>query len=215
MALDSAARSVSPRLRRAAALAAAASVVVAAVPPASAANASGSAWRDVVVTAIAVQPKLRPDSVKTLLTGTAYTAAGLTQAAGAGAGGSDAARALAAAPGWRSTKSEGRYDRDTDALVRDAQRWADLEKAVLGRNGAAAASAWNKLSPASRDWAARLWAQLDPAARSWATWFWAARSWAGAGGEWAARTWAARSWAAWSWASGQWSARSWSWLLQP
>ncbi|GAA2582335.1 hypothetical protein GCM10010399_10160 [Dactylosporangium fulvum] len=164
----------------------------------------------VVAAAIAVQPKLRPDSVKNLLTGTTYTAAGLTRAAGAGAGGLDAARVLAAAPGWRATKSEVQYDRDTDAIVRDAPRWAELEKAVLDRNGAAATSAWNKLSPASRDWATRSWAQLDPAARSWATQSWAVRSWAGAGGEWAARSWAARSWAARSWASGTWTARSWA-----
>jgi serine protease AprX len=169
----------------------------------------------VVAAALAVQPKLRPDSVKSLLTGTAYTAPGLTRAGGAGAGGLDAARVLAAAPGWRSSQSEVQYDRDTDAIVRDADRWAALEKALLTKDAAAAAAAWRKLSPESRDWAARSWAKLDPAARSWAARSWAARSWAGAGEEWAARSWAARSWAARSWAARSWAdfewlARSWA-----
>jgi serine protease AprX len=164
----------------------------------------------VVAATLAVAPKLRPDSVKNLLTATAYTAPGLTRAAGAGAGGLDAARVIAAAPGWRATKSEVQYDRDTDAIVRDADRWAALEKALLTKDEAAAAAAWRKLSPESRDWAARSWAQLDPAARSWAARSWAARSWAGAGDEWAARSWAARSWAARSWAARSWAARSWA-----
>ncbi|GGM35778.1 S8 family serine peptidase [Dactylosporangium sucinum] len=164
----------------------------------------------VVAAAIAVQPKLRPDSVKNLLTGTAYAAPGLTRAAGAGAGGLDAAKVLAAAPAWRATKSEVQYDRDTDAIVRDASGWAALEKAILERDSAAATTAWSRLSAASRDWAARSWAQLDPAAREWAARSWTARSWAGAGAQWAARSWAARSWAARSWASGAWTARSWA-----
>jgi serine protease AprX len=184
----------------------------------------------VVAATLAVQPKLGPDSVKNLFAGTAYTAPSLTRAAGAGAGGLDAAGALRSAPRWPASRSEEQYKRDTAAIVRDAKSWAGLEKALLDRDGAAATAAWNKLSAASRDWVARSWAQLDPAARSWAARSWAARSWAGAGDEWAARSWAARSWAARSWADSNWSARSWAdsnwsarswaarswaWLLQP
>ncbi|WP_432969540.1 S8 family serine peptidase [Dactylosporangium sp. CA-233914] len=164
----------------------------------------------VVAAAIAVQPKLRPDAVKNLLTATTYAAPGLTRSGGAGAGGLDAARVLAAAAGWPASKAAAQYDRDTEAIVRDANGWMALEQALLNRDGAAATNAWNKLSPASRDWAARSWAQLDPAARSWAAQSWTARSWAGAGSEWTARSWAARSWAARSWASDAWTARSWA-----
>ena len=164
----------------------------------------------VVAAALDVAPRLRPDAVKNLFTATTYSAAGLTRAAGAGAGGLDAARVLAAAPGWRATASQVQYDRDTASIGRDVKRWAALEKAVLDGDSAAAEAAWNALTPASRDWAARSWAQLDPAARSWAARSWAARSWAGAGNEWAARSWAARSWAARSWADADWAARSWA-----
>jgi serine protease AprX len=164
----------------------------------------------VVAATLEVAPRLRPDSIKSLFTATTYAAPGLTREAGAGAGGLDAGRVLTAAPGWRKTASQVQYDRDTAAVGRDAKRWAALEKSVLRGDATAAADAWNKLSPESRDWAARSWAQLDPAARSWAARSWAARSWAGAGEEWAARSWAARSWAARSWAGSDWAARSWA-----
>jgi serine protease AprX len=164
----------------------------------------------VVAATLEVAPKLRPDAIKNLFTATTYAAPGLTREAGAGVGGLDAARVLAAAPGWRKTASQAQYDRDTVAVGRDAKRWAALDKAVLEGDSAAAEAAWNKLTPESRDWAARSWAQLDPAARSWAARSWAARSWANAGEEWAARSWAARSWAARSWAGSDWSARSWA-----
>ncbi|GII25848.1 hypothetical protein Pme01_54450 [Planosporangium mesophilum] len=164
----------------------------------------------IVADALAVAPKLRPDSVKSLFTGTAYTAAGLTRAAGAGAGGLDAARVLAAAPDWRSKPSQSQSDKDNQVVGRDAKRWAAFEKAVLDGDGVAAEAAWKALSPASRDWAARAWAQLDPAARAWAARAWAARAWAGAGDEWAARAWAARAWAARAWASDDWAARAWA-----
>jgi serine protease AprX len=164
----------------------------------------------VVAATLAVQPRLRPDSVKNLFTATAYSAAGLTRPVGAGAGGLDAARVLAAAPGWRTTPSQVQSDRDTATIGRDAKNWASFEKAILGGDGAATTAAWNKLSAASRDWAARAWAQLDPAARAWAARAWAARAWAGAGDEWVARAWAARAWAARAWADANWSARAWA-----
>jgi serine protease AprX len=164
----------------------------------------------VVAATLEVAPKLRPDAVKNLFAATTYAAPGLTREAGAGAGGLDAARVLAAAPGWRASASQAQYDRDSVAVGRDAKPWAALEQAVLGGDAAAAEAAWNKLTPESRDWAARSWAQLDPAARSWAARSWAARSWANAGDQWVARSWAARSWAARSWAGSDWAARSWA-----
>jgi serine protease AprX len=164
----------------------------------------------VAAAALAVQPKLRPDSLKNLFTATAYDAPGLTRKAGAGAGGLDAARALRVAPDWRASPSEERYARDIAALDRDGARWAAVEEALLDGDRTAATYAWKKLSAASRDWAARAWADLDPSARAWAARAWAALAWAGAGEEWAARAWAARAWAARAWASDHWAARAWA-----
>ncbi|HEX8346727.1 MAG TPA: S8 family serine peptidase, partial [Actinoplanes sp.] len=164
----------------------------------------------VVADVLAVQPRLRPDAVKNLLTGTAYPSAGLSRAAGGGTGGLDAVRALASAPDWRGNKAQQQYDSDTGTVARDAKRWAEFSKAVVDGDERGAERAWQKLTPASRDWAARAWAQLDPAARAWAARAWAARAWAGAEDEWAARAWAARAWAARAWASDDWAARAWA-----
>lgn len=160
--------------------------------------------------ALALQPRLRPDAMKNLLTTTTYASAGLSRAAGGGAGGLDAARVLKSASGWRVSKAQKQYDDDTATIGRDASRWAAFSKAVVDGDQDAAERAWTKLTPASRDWAARAWAQLDPAARAWAARAWAARAWAGAAGEWAARAWAARAWAARAWASDDWAARAWA-----
>ncbi|PRY32199.1 S8 family peptidase [Pseudosporangium ferrugineum] len=160
--------------------------------------------------AIAVQPRLGPDAVKNLLVSTAYASPGLTTAAGGGAGGLDVPRVLAAAPKWRTSKAQSRYDEDTAAVGRDAKRWAEFTQAVVAGDGRAAERAWDRLTPASRDWAARAWAQLDPAARAWAARAWAARAWAGADDSWTARAWAARAWAARAWASDDWAARAWA-----
>lgn len=164
----------------------------------------------IVAATLAVTPKLPPDAVKDLLTSTTYQASGLTRAAGGGSGGLDAARVLDAAPGWRASRSADRDSRETAAIGRDAKKWAAVERALLDGDSAAAAAAWKKLSPASRDWAARAWADLDPAARAWAARAWAARAWAGADEQWAARAWAARAWVARAWASDEWSARAWA-----
>ena len=167
----------------------------------------------VIADVLAVQPKLRPDAVKNLLVSTAYPSAGLSRAAGGGAGGLDAARVLAAAPRWNTGKAQQQYDADTGAVGRDAKRWAAFSKALVDGDQDAAGKAWKKLSPASRDWAARAWAQLDPAARAWAARAWADSGWsarAWADGEWVARAWAARAWAARAWASDDWAARAWA-----
>jgi serine protease AprX len=159
---------------------------------------------------LAEEPRLSPDSIKSLFTGTTYAASGLSRAAGGGAGGLDAARILDEANDWRKNPADQVHNRDMATLARDAQDWSAFEIALLQGDAAKAAASWNKLSPASRDWAARAWAQLDPAARAWAARAWAARAWAGADEEWAARAWAARAWAARAWASDQWAARAWA-----
>ncbi|WP_199509822.1 S8 family peptidase [Nucisporomicrobium flavum] len=163
-----------------------------------------------IAATLEVQPKLGPDAIKNLLVGTAYRSAGLTSEAGAGAGGLDVAAVLAAAPKWRTSGAQNRYEQDTETVRRDAKRWSAFTEAVVAGDGAAAERAWARLSPASQDWAARAWAQLDPAARAWAARAWAARAWAGADDGWAARAWAARAWAARAWASTDWAARAWA-----
>ncbi|MDQ0365090.1 S8 family serine peptidase [Catenuloplanes indicus] len=165
----------------------------------------------VVAAALGEQPKLRPDSVKSLLTGTTYAVPGLARAAGGGSGGLDAARILKEAPKWRPGGLEHAQTRDMATLARDAKRWAAFETALLKGDAVASAAAWEKLTPASREWAARAWAQLDPTARAWAARAWAARAWAGADDEeWAARAWAARAWATRTWSSDEWAARAWA-----
>ncbi|MEV4702941.1 S8 family serine peptidase [Actinoplanes sp. NPDC049316] len=163
-----------------------------------------------VAATLAVQPKLGPDAVKNLLIETAYPSAGLTAAAGGGAGGLDVPGALAAAPAWRTSKAQSRYEQDTETVRRDAKRWSAFTRAIVAGDGQSAERAWAQLTPASRDWAARAWAQLDPTARAWAARAWAARAWAGADDGWAARAWAARAWAARAWASTDWAARAWA-----
>jgi serine protease AprX len=167
----------------------------------------------VVAATLGTAPTLRPDSVKNLLTGTAYAATGLTRAAGGGAGGLDAARVLAEAPRWRMSRTEAQFDRDTAAIGRDAKRWLALEKAFTDGDRAAAAEAWKKLGAGSRDWAARAWVQLDPTTRDWAARAWVSEGWpAGADAtadEWAARAWVARAWVARAWVSDDWAARAW------
>ncbi|ROP27979.1 S8 family peptidase [Couchioplanes caeruleus] len=162
----------------------------------------------VIAGALAVQPKLRPDAIKNLVTSTAYASSGLSRQSGGGVGGLDAPAVLAAAGTWKSSKAQKRYDEDTATVARDAKRWAAFAKAVADDDQQAAEQAWNKLSAASRDWSARAWADLDPAARAWAARAWAARAWAG--DDWAARAWAARAWAARAWASDDWAARAWA-----
>jgi serine protease AprX len=163
-----------------------------------------------VAATLAVTPRLRPDAVKHLVVTTGYAADGLTRATGAGAGGLDGARVLAAARTWRDGAAAQRAQRESAALARDADRWTALERALLSGDTDAAARAWARLSPASRNWAARAWADLDPTARAWAARAWAARAWADADPEWTARAWAARAWAARAWAGDDWAARAWA-----
>jgi serine protease AprX len=164
----------------------------------------------VIAGALSVQPKLLPDAVKNLVTSNTYAAAGLTRAAGAGAGGLDAKKVISAAATWKSSKKQVAYDADTATLSRDAKRWATFSKAMADGDKDAATRAWAALSPESRDWAGRAWAQLDPAGRAWAGRAWAGRAWAGAGSEWAGRAWAGRAWAGRAWASDDWASDGWA-----
>ena len=167
----------------------------------------------IIAGVLAVQPRLRPDAVKNLLTSTTYSSAGLSRASGGGAGGLDAARVLAAAPLWNTGKAQRQYDADTATVGRDAKRWAAFTEALVDGDREAADKAWQKLTAGSRDWATRAWTQLDPSARAWAARAWAGSDWsarAWAGDEWVARAWAARAWAARAWASDDWAARAWA-----
>jgi serine protease AprX len=167
----------------------------------------------VVADLLDARPKLSPDQVKAILASSAYSAAGLTDPAAAGAGGLDLTAALATpapvidpAPDTWPAGQEHAWDMFSAALLS-----GDREKADKW---------WNKLSAEARSWVARSWSQLSPEARSWSIAAWAARSWSGADGtaeEWLARSWAARSWSARSWSARSWSGRSWSddgWLAR-
>ncbi len=187
----------------------------------------------IVAAVLSRRPALRPDAVAELLRSAAYATAGLAAASAAGAGGLDAAQALADVKSYRPAAS--RLERDASVLAADAQWWKALDEAVRSGDGAAATKAWKQLSVESRSWASRSWADLDLTSRSWASRAWASgswtsRAWAGAEGtdeQWVSRAWASRSWAgedwasrSWAgaewesraWAADRWSSRSWAWL---
>ena len=161
---------------------------------------------------LAVRPDLSPDGVKALLTGTAYTGAGLTDRSAAGAGGLDLEAALAAAP---TVPDPGTTDA---APPGPAWLWDAFSRAVLNGNKQLALALWRQMPEEARSWIARSWISLSPTARSWIDQHWDARSWIslGAGSAqdwearyWAARSWIARSWIARSWIDEDWTARSW------
>jgi serine protease AprX len=161
----------------------------------------------VVADLLSARPKLSPDQVKAMLTGSAYSGAQLADRASAGAGGLDAAAALAAA-----TPIVSPVDTDASWPTGQDATWDRFSAAMLSGDRAAAYHWWTKLSPAARSWVARSWTQLSPDARSWVARSWVGRSWVGADGtadEWLARSWVARSWVARSWVGDAWTARSW------
>ena len=167
----------------------------------------------VVADLLDARPDLTPDQVKAILASSAYTAAGLTDPAAAGAGGLDLTAALAT-PAPVIDPAPDTWPAGQDRI------WDKFSAALLAGDRAKAYKWWLKLSPEARDWVARSWSQLSPEARSWSIAAWAARSWSGADGtaeEWLARSWSARSWSARSWSARSWSARSWSadgWLAR-
>ena len=167
----------------------------------------------VVADLLDARPKLSPDQVKAILASSAYSVAGLTDPAAAGAGGLDLTAALATpAPV---------IDPAPDTWPAGQEHaWEMFSAALLAGDRAKADKWWNKLSAEARSWVARSWSQLSPEARSWSIAAWSGRSWSGADGtaeEWLARSWAARSWSARSWSARSWSGRSWSsdgWLAR-
>lgn len=174
---------------------------------------SGSSMSTAVVSGVvagvlAKNPRLRPDDVKTLLRGTTYQAAALSDPTAAGTGGLDAAAALA-----NATKRDIRAIAKDDVAPGDAKDWKALAAAFDKGDAGKAQKAWDALTPEARSWAARSWASLDESTKEWVARSWAARSWASAdvsAEEWAARSWAARSWAGEDWAARSWAARSWA-----
>ena len=167
----------------------------------------------VVADLLDARPGLSPDQVKAILTSSAYTAAGLSDPAAAGAGGLDLTAALAT-PAPVIDPSPDTWPAGQNHV------WDKFSAALLAGHRAEAYEWWLKLSPEARTWVARSWSQLSPEARSWSARSWSARSWSGADGtaeEWLARSWSARSWSARSWSARSWSARSWSadgWLAR-
>ncbi len=160
----------------------------------------------VVADLLDARPGLSPDQVKAILASSAYTAAGLTDPAAAGAGGLDLTAALAT-PAPVIDPSPDTWPAGQSHV------WDKFSAALLAGHRAEAYKWWLKLSPEARTWVARSWSQLSPEARSWSARSWSARSWSGADGtaeEWLARSWSARSWSARSWSARSWSARSWS-----
>jgi serine protease AprX len=185
-----------------------------------------------------VRGSLTPDTVKSLLTSTAYSADGLP-AADAGAGGVDLAAAAAAAPKAKIVKSSVKgVFKASDAryapLESDAVAWAAFVQAWQDEDLAAAAAAWADLSPQTRKWAANAfaaalvmsgnaqtdeayndlvgvahrWAEQGWSQRDWADDSWVAHRWADAG--WAAHRWAFDDWAAHRWAEASWDAHRWA-----
>jgi serine protease AprX len=164
-----------------------------------------------------VNPDLRPNGIKALLTGTAYRSGDLEFVDGAGAGALDLAAATAAAPSAPTDVRPGKAhstDGDWGPSEADEQAWGELAEAWESGDWAGVQAAWAKLSWQTQQWAARSWSMAvvvaalrlpEPAfeARSWS-----ARSWSF--DEWLARSWSARSWSARSWSYEEWLARSWS-----
>jgi serine protease AprX len=166
---------------------------------------SGTSFSAAVVSGAAAallgERDLTPDQVADLLTRTAYRTAQLRDRSAAGAGGLD----LAAAASTRARKAEPRKaePRKADDSSGPAADGAAFLSALLGEDEDAAAEAWERLSPAARQWVARQWTDLSPSARQWAGAAWTARQWAGA-------AWTARQWTARQWTARQWTAQDWS-----
>jgi serine protease AprX len=162
----------------------------------------------VVADLLDARPKLNPDQVKAIVTGSAYQASGLTDPDAAGAGGLDAAAAFTA-----RTPSVSPVVTTLDWPKGQDKTFDHFSAALLRGDRAAAYKWWMKLSPSARSWVARSWTALSPTARSWVAEAWSGRSWVGADGtadDWLARSWIARSWTARSWTAGMWAGRSWT-----
>lgn len=181
---------------------------------------------------------LTPDSVKRLLTKTAYDSQELDEADGAGRGALDLAAAVAAAPSAKIIKAKASIAKLADDRFgpspADAAAWQQFSDAWAAGDLEAVAAIWVTLSEQTRRWAATAfslalvahnagtsadeYAALEELARRWSTEGWNARRWST--DAWVARRWSADDWDArrWSfadfaarrWSSDDWSARRWS-----
>jgi serine protease AprX len=157
---------------------------------------------------LADRPELEPDQVKELVRGTAYSAKGLRQARDAGAGGLDLKKALATPAPVIDTPA------DDAPPAGDEQAWQAFLQALMDDDRAAAAAAWDRLSPASHKWASDTWASHKWASHKWASeQGWSSHKWAGNGvsaEQWELRFWASHKWASHKWASDSFVSHKWA-----
>lgn len=160
---------------------------------------------------VATRRDLSPDAVKSLLVESAYAAPGLADQTAAGAGGLDAASALALAPAADDPDTDGGAYQPSA----EANQWDKFARAALNGDVARVTRAWNRLSPDGRRWADDQWNKLSPAGRRWVADSWAGRRWAAADDGWLEQYWAALLWSGRRWAADSWDGRRWadsSWL---
>ena len=180
-----------------------------------------------VAVLVATRPALTPDAIKALLVRDAYDADGLTQAAGAGAGGLDLGAAVADAYTVNLRRSSRSGSVRADATFApdpsDSDDWAAFQAGWSAGDLDAVAAAWSRLSPQTRRWAANAfslallsanagssdadYAAVEDLAHAWATQSWSGRGWAS--DEWVAHAWKGADWSAHAWALSQWSAHAW------
>lgn len=187
---------------------------------------------------IGTRSALTPDTVKKLLTSTAYDPKNLKKADGAGDGGLDLAAAVAAAPTAKIVKAKGSIARlAKDAYgpdAADAAAWQQFSAAWVAEDLDAVAAVWVTLSEQTRRWAATAFAlslvsgnagtsdeefaAIEALAHRWSTESWMSRGWATdafvahrwSGADWAAHRWSLADWAAHRWSGTGWSAHRWS-----
>jgi serine protease AprX len=181
----------------------------------SAAVAAGS-----VAVLLADRPALTPNEVKRLFVGTAYSNSALTAANGAGAGGLDLGKALTTSVGSVDGLTPGQVSSPKYGPVEsDAATWAQFAQAWIDKDLQSLASAWSRLAPQTRKWAANAWAlsalfrSLESDHRTWKGRNWAGRNWATkswSGRNWAEDYWVAKTWANSAWLSQVWDGRNWA-----
>lgn len=187
---------------------------------------------------IGTRPALTPDTVKKLLTRTAYDQKNLRKADGAGDGGLDLAAAVAAAPTAKIVKVKGSIARLADDAYgpdpADAAAWQQFSAAWAAGDLEAVAAIWVTLSEQTRRWAATAFAlslvssnagatdeefaAIEALAHRWSTESWRSRDWATdafvahrwSDADWAAHRWSLADWAAHRWSDADWSAHRWS-----
>lgn len=182
--------------------------------PGSGTSMSAAVVSGAAAVALQANTRLKPNGVKALLTGTAYT---LKDAQGMGKGGLDLGAAAAAAPKAPANpkqRNSGADPGDFGPNEDDAKAWSDFTAAWIAGDFVAVTAAWKALSWQTQQWAARSWsfavlmASLNLSEEDFKARSWSARSWSLE--EWLARSWSARSWSARSWSYEEWLARSWS-----